>query len=937
MSEHRRKPPQTPPGGGRAAARRGAQQQPPPPGGRREAPPSQSYGTRGPGPAQGTGGAPRQQPPRGGAAAGQGGRPSGPGQGARQSAGHGAVPGPGAGQGGRRGGGEPAYQGRAAARRAAQANQKGGRRRTAEAGAGGGRGGGGQPPKKRILDYPRWGRDGWQRWVPSWKLVSGLCVFFFGSLVAAAGIGYAMVGIPDENDAAKSQNNVFFWANGDRMVATGTGANRQNVTLAEIPKSMQYAVISAENKSFEKDSGVDPMGIGRALFNMAKGGDAQGGSTITQQYVKNTYLSQEQTVSRKFKELFISIKVGTKLSKDQILQGYLNTAYYGRGAYGIQAAAQTYYGKDAEKLTDSQCAFLAALLKGPTYYDPAGATSLDPIATPETNRKNSEERWRWILGEMYKDGHLTKDLYDKAVAKYPDPQGLKATPGMVGQTSYLVDTAKNYVLSHSKISRAELDQGGYQIYTTFEKPKVDALTRAVAQVEKDNLDPKHREKDKYVQFGAASVKPNDGAIVAIYGGAGFENNHFTNNANTSGVPVGSTWKPFVLAAAMEYGTYRSGGEGISPMSKYNGNDHLRIKNNDGSWVLKKDNTPFYQENEDPTRWGYITLRKAMEKSINTPFVQLGMDVGMDKVASVAEKAGILKESLAGRNASFALGTSTPSAVRMADAYATFAASGQHVEPYSVTAVKQGGVEVPGFDKPKPTEAMPSEVADNVTDTLENVIQKGTGTNALALGRTAAGKTGTTDSNKSAWFVGYTKQLSTSVAMFRENPKTHSLLSMNGTAGVASIHGGDIPTKVWTEYMKAALKGTQDVPFPKPVKIGDIHDELGAPPSSSPSASSTPTESASTPPTPTFTPPTESPTATATETCRGFFGCQNGGGGNGGGGNGGNGGGNGGGGNGGGANGGADGGGTDGGASGTPSTTPTSTSTKGTGLFQGATG
>ncbi|MDX3076384.1 transglycosylase domain-containing protein [Streptomyces sp. MI02-7b] len=926
MSEHRRKPPQTPPGGGRAAARRGAQQQPPP-GGRREAPPSQSYGTRGAGPAQGAGGGPRQQPRRDGAVPGQGqgGRPPGAGQGARGSAGHGAVPG--AGQGGRRGGGEPPYQGRAAARRAAQSTQKGGRRRTAGAGAGAGGGrGGGQPPKKRILDYPRWGRDGWQRWVPSWKLVSGLCVFFFGSLVAAAGIGYAMVGIPNENDAAKSQNNVFYWANGDRMVATGTGANRQNVTLAEIPKSMQYAVISAENKTFEKDSGVDPMGIGRALFNMAKGGDAQGGSTITQQYVKNTYLSQDQTVSRKFKELFISIKVGTKLKKDQILQGYLNTSYYGRGAYGIQAAAQTYYGRDAEKLTDSQCAFLAALLKGPTYYDPAGNVSIDKIATPEANRKNSEDRWRWILGEMYKDGHLTKDQYDKAVAKYPMPQGLKATKGMTGQISYLVDTAKNYVLSHSKISRAELDQGGYQIYTTFEKPKVDALSRAVQEVEQDNLDPKKREKDKYVQFGAASVKPNDGAIVAIYGGPGFENNHFTNNANTSGVPVGSTWKPFVLAAAMEYGTYRSHGEGISPLSKYNGNDHLRVKNNDGTDVLKKDNTPFYQENESDYPWGYITLRKAMEQSINTPFVQLGMDVGMDKVASVAEKAGILKESLAGRNASFALGTSTPSAVRMADAYATFAASGKHTEPYSVTSVKQGGVEVPGFDKPKATEAMPSEVADNVTDVLQNVIQKGTGMKALALGRAAAGKTGTTDSNKSAWFVGYTQQLSTSIAMFRENPKTHSLLSMNGTAGVASIHGGDIPTQVWTEYMKSALKGTQDTGFPKPVKIGDIHDELGAPVSPSPSVSASPTQSASSTPTPTFTKPTPTLTPTPTDTCKAWLGCQdpgNGGNNNGGGGN----------------NGGGDNGGGPGGGLPSDSSSPSvsSSSTKGTGLFQGPNG
>jgi membrane peptidoglycan carboxypeptidase len=883
MSEHRRKPPQSP-GDGRAAARRGAQQQPPPPGGRRAAGPPrpQPYGTHGTGSGQGHG--PRQgmgQPPRQGAGPGAGapGRP---------------------GAAGRARGGEPPYQGRAAARRAAQDSQKGGRRRAA---AGGGRGGG-QPPNKRMIDYPRWGKDGWQRWMPSWKLVSGLCLFFFGSLVAVAGVGYAMVGIPDENTAAKSQNNVYYWANGDRMVATGSGVNRQNVTLADIPKAMQNAVISAENKTFETDSGVDPMGVARALFNMAKGGQAQGGSTITQQYVKNTFLSQDQTVTRKFKELFISIKVGTKLDKDDILQGYLNTSYYGRGAYGIQAAAQTYYGRDAAKLTPSQCAFLAALLKGPTYYDPAGNTSIDTTATPKANRERSEERWKWILGEMYKDGKLNKDDYTVAVGKYPDPQGLKATKGMSGQVSYLVDTAKNYVLAHSDISRAELDRGGYEIHTTFDKTKVDALQKAVQKVEKANIKPKQRKLDKYVQFGAASVKPNDGAIVALYGGAGFENNHFTNNADTKGVPVGSTWKPFVLAAAMEYGTYRSDGEGISPLSKYNGNDHLQIKRPDGSIVLNKDNTPFYQENESPTRWGFITLRKAMEQSINTPFVQLGMDVGMDKVAGVAEKAGILKTSMAGQNASFALGTSTPSAIRMADAYATFAASGKHTEPYSVISVKKDGAEVPGFDKHKRTEVMPPEVADNVTDVLQNVIQNGTGFRAKELGRKAAGKTGTTDSNKSAWFVGYTQQLSTSVAMFRENPKTHGLMSMNGTAGVESIHGGDIPTEIWTAYMKDAVSGP-DTGFPDAPKIGDVHDELGAP-SPSPSVSASPSESATTNPTPTATRPQGKPTPTDTSDCKPWqWQCQD-------------------------AGGTTDGGGSGGGSSGSPTPTVSSSSTRGNG-------
>ncbi|MFF8948071.1 transglycosylase domain-containing protein [Streptomyces sp. NPDC014940] len=748
--------------------------------------------------------------------------------------------------------------------------------------------------------------------MPSWKLVTGLFIGFVGSLVAMVGVGYAMVSIPNENDAAKSQNNVYYWADGTQMVATGTGVNRQNVSIDKIPEAMQWAVISAENKSFYQDSGVDPMGIARALANMARGGQTQGGSTITQQYVKNTYLSQDQTVTRKFKEMFISIKVGTKLKKPQILQGYLNTSYYGRGAYGIQAAAQTYYGKDAVELKPSECAFLAALLKGPTYYDPAGNSDLDPTADAKSNRKRSEERWSWILGEMHKDKHLTDAQYQEALRKYPEPQGRKATRGMTGQISYLADTAKKYVLNHSNISELEFDRGGFQIYTTFKRDKVNALSAAVKKIQKERLNPK-RELDKYVQFGAASVVPDDGAIVALYGGDGYENGHFTNNADTQGVPVGSTWKPFVLAAAMQYGTYDSGGEGISPLSKYNGDDHLKVKKPDGSYYLNKDNSFFFQKNESPHKWGYITLRKAMEQSINTPFVQLGVDVGMSHVRDVARSAGILDGSMSvDLNPSFAIGTSTPSAIRMADAYATFAASGKQADPYSVTAVKKDGEEQPGFAKPKVKQAMEANIANNVTDVLENVIQNGTAQNAKALGRTAAGKTGTTDKNKSAWFVGYTQQLSTSVAMFRENPKNHKLLSMNGTAGKDSIHGGDIPTQVWTEYMRAALKNANDPGFPAAVKIGKVNDEAGAP-SPTPSITITPSQTPSESPSPSPSVTETSPSPSASESCQWGWGnnCNGANGGNGG-------------------NGGTDTGGTDGGT--TPS--PSATDTTGTGTTRG---
>ncbi|MEV7387293.1 MULTISPECIES: transglycosylase domain-containing protein [unclassified Streptomyces] len=838
MSEHRRKPPQPQGGGdGRAAARRGQYD---PSSGRRAAP-------------RGATGSPSDYGFRSSGTDSQG-----------------------------SGGAERPYGSRAEARRASQRNT-GGRRRAADNGshgpggpAGPGRGRGQAsmaPGKTRLIDYPRAHKFGWRRWVPSWKLVSGLSLTFLGSLVALVGVGYAMVGVPSENTAAQSQNNVYYWGNGQQMVATGTGVNRQNVTIDQIPEAMQYAVISAENKSFYTDSGVDPMGIARALVNMARGGQTQGGSTITQQFVKNTYLSQDQTITRKFKEMFISIKVGTKLTKPEILQGYLNTSYFGRGAYGIQAAAQTYYGVNAKDLTPSQCAVLAALLKGATYYDPEGNTDIDPAATRDANRKRSQERWGWILEEMHKDGHLNDADYQQAIKTYPLPQGRKAVKGMTGQISYLADTAKKYVLAHSNITEAQFDQGGYQIYTTFDKAKVNALSAAVAKVQKARLDPKNREKDKYVQFGAASVVPNDGKIVALYGGAGYENNHFTNNADTSGVPVGSTWKPFVLAAAMQDGTYKTDGVGVSPLSKYNGDDNLKVQRPDGTFYLNKDNSIFRQRNESTHAWGYITLRKAMEQSINTPFVQLGVDVGLTKVRDMAHASGILTDSmLQGLNPSFAIGTSTPSAIRMADAYATFAASGEHVEPYSVTGVKKDGQELTGFDKPKASRAMDENVANNVTDVLQNVIQNGTGQNAKALGRTAAGKTGTTDSNKSAWFVGYTRQLATSVAMFRENPKDAELLSMNGTAGVESIHGGDIPTSVWTEYMKAALKNSNDLSFPEATKIGQISDEAGAP-SPTPTISITPSETPSETPSATPSETVTAPSPSATETCQFAWNCS----------------------------------------------------------------
>ncbi|WP_055493966.1 transglycosylase domain-containing protein [Streptomyces sp. TP-A0356] len=853
MSEHRRKPPQ-PQGGGRAAARRGQSA----PSGRRAAP-------------RGATGSPSVSNEAGGE--------------------------------------DRPYGGRAEARRAAQ-RSGGARRRGAEGpgygpggphGPGRGRGRNPAPAKKRFIDYPRAGKSGVGRWLPSWKLVTGLFIGFIGSLVAVAGIGYAMVSVPNVAQTATAQNNVYYWSDNTPMVATGGEINRQIINYSEIPTEMRYAVISQENKTFETDSGIDPNGIARAVLNMASGGQTQGGSTITQQYVKNAMLNdQSQTISRKFKEIFVAIKVGTQVPKDKIMAGYLNSAYFGRGAYGLQAAARAYFNKEAKNLNPGECAFLAAMVKGATYYDPAGATSIDPAATPQANSKRALAQMQDTLNKMVQYGHLSA----AERAKYttlPKVQNPRSNSRLSGQIGYLVDLANSYLLTHSKetgITPDKLRQGGLSIYTTFDKKKVEALEKAVKNVQQANIKPKLRpDTDKFVQFGGASVNPSSGAIEAIYGGED-ATKHFTNNADSTGAQVGSTFKPFVLAAAMQDGILnRHGGPSqaqdertqISPKSLYSGQNKLKIKKYDGTVWTDKDGKEWLQTNDGNESVGnpptyQIDLREAMRLSVNSAYVQLGMDVGLDKVEQAAESAGILKSSLASSNyPSFSIGTSSPSAIRMAGAYATFAASGKQNDPYSVDHVKSKDGSVFQHAK-KPTDAFTKAVADNVTDVLKTVVDKGTGTAAQLPGRDVAGKTGTTDGNKSAWFVGYTPQLATAIGMYRlddnETSKNRQFLQMYGTGGQKKIHGASFPAEIWHDYMAEALKGLPSEPFPTPEPIGVV---VNANPSPSVTPSPTPSQSASPTPSPTPSKSLLSPSPSPSDTCGAFgWNCvPNGGTGNGG--------------------------------------------------------
>ncbi|MGW4808328.1 transglycosylase domain-containing protein [Kitasatospora sp. NPDC004272] len=777
----------------------------------------------------------------------------------RQGQGPGQVPG----QGGRRAARETAEQPRLTRAEMRKQSRKGGGGGGSAGGPPNGRGGGrgGGPGKKRMIDYPRFGKSGFRRWMPSWKQVLSLFLVFFGGSVAAVGLAYAMVQVPDEKQPLEIQNNVYYWADGTEMARTGT-ENQQLVELSQISRPAQDAVIAAENDTFRTDSGIDPKGIARAVYKMATGGETQGGSTITQQYVKNVYLSQDQTLSRKVKEFFITLKVNGQKSKDQILTGYLNTSWFGRGATGIQAAAQAYYGIDASKVDVCQGAMLAGLLKGAGLFDP----SLN-----KANHDRMVLRWNWILDRMVTTKVLSAE--DRAKCKdFPEPIEVKTATKTTGEITYLIQMANQYVTSKDpSITTAALDRGGYEIHTTFQKDKVDALKKAVDDFSAATLKPESREKDKNVQVGAASVLPNDGAIVAIYGGPGSENGHYSNNADGS-VLVGSTFKPFVLAAAMEDGVLtKNGPDGqpakINPDSRYLADDLAQIYKADGSKAMGDDGKPYHQKNSDPGNKGYVTLRTAMQWSYNVPFVQLGQDVGGDKVVAMAEKLGLHKETLAGANTlTLPLGTSTPSSVRMASAYSVFAAHGQQTDPYSVTLLKFHGKELPNFTKPTPKTALDPLVADTITDVLQNAAKNGTGSKTAELGFPVAGKTGTTDNSVSAWFVGYTPSLATAVGMWRDDvtakEKPAEPLTLQGTGGKAEVHGGDYPADIFTRYMKIVGPGTPRNFTPPSGTWGEEVDSSGAPVSASPSASAS--ESASASPTEQLPTETADPSPTDTE-------------------------------------------------------------------------
>ncbi|WP_326620676.1 transglycosylase domain-containing protein [Streptomyces decoyicus] len=687
-------------------------------------------------------------------------------------------------------------------------------------------------------------RTGWRRVLPTWRMVLGTVLLFLLLIVGGLVAGYLLVGIPAANSAAKAQSTVYLYSDGSELARDGE-VNRQNVKLSQVPKSVQQAVLAAEDRDFYSESAVDPAAMLRAAWNTVTGKGKQSGSTITQQYVKNYYLGQEQTVTRKAKEFFIAIKLDREVSKDNILEGYLNSSYYGRNAYGIQAAAQSYYGRNAEQLTLAQGAYLATLLNAPSAYD---------ISAHPGNRARVLARWHYVLDGMVSQKWLSKA--DRAALEFPMPQPAKPSAGLSGQRGYLVEAVKDYLTDNNILDEDTLRAGGYRITTTISKKRQNAFVKAVNTRVMDRLDDS-RKVDGYVRAGGASIDPASGRVVALYGGIDYAQ-QFVNGATRRDYQVGSTFKPLVFASAVQNNSTTQDGERITPNTVYDGTNK-RMTISHGS------RTGFAPANEDDRSYGPITVSEATDKSVNAVYAQMGIDVGPAKVKATAVDLGIPADtpSLASSEGAISLGTATPSVLDMTQVYATLAHHGTH-RPYSLVDKVTKSEEDLELPEREETTAIPRAAADTTTSILRSVVDGGTGTAAQGAGRPAAGKTGTAEEDKAAWFAGYTPDLATVVAVLGQNPKSAAQEPLYGAGGLSRVNGGDYPAQIWADYTAAALNG-------RPVRDFDLQLAEGAEPvSPSPSGSdsASPGESGapSTGPTgstPLPTPPTGAPTTPPT--------------------------------------------------------------------------
>ncbi len=613
------------------------------------------------------------------------------------------------------------------------------------------------------------------------KLLIKLAAFFAIAGGTAFAIAYFTTDIPDPNDYVNSQATIIQYSNGDEIGRIGA-QNRTIIPLAKIPLDLRQAVLAAEDKNFYSQGAFNPIAILRGAINTALGRGLQGGSTITQQYAKTAFLTADRTIQRKIRELIIAIKLENQLTKDEIFEDYLNTIYFGRGAYGVETGARVYFGKSVDQINVAQAAVLASILRSPGFYDPDFR---------EGNKERLENRYKYTLNNMVDEGWLEREEADRLMEKLPTIRPRLSTGQLAGNKGHLVEAVRKE-LNNLGFPDEELMIGGLVVRTTLEK---DAQVAAEAAV--FSQAPKDAPADLHI--GLISIRPGTGEIVAMYGGRDYLERQL-NDATQAITQAGSTFKPFALIAALE--------QGISLQTVWNGKSPLIFDDFIGR--------PYEVSNYGNKSFGEVSLLDASADSVNTVYVPLGIKAGVERVIDAARRAGIPESVVMFPSPSVVLGVSSPRVLDVANSFATFAANGVRAKPLLIKEVLGPNKGVLYQSRIETEQVFDEAVMADLNYAMAEVVRSGTAASALRnFGRPAAGKTGTSQQNASAWFTGYTPQLATSIAFFRDD----ATQSLNGIGGLTSVTGGSFPARIWNAYMKAALKGQPKLDFPAPANIG----------------------------------------------------------------------------------------------------------------------
>ncbi|MDO5677074.1 MAG: transglycosylase domain-containing protein [Propionibacteriaceae bacterium] len=673
-----------------------------------------------------------------------------------------------------------------------------------------------------------WGRIG----------VSLLVLFIIGGIT---GLGsflylYSTTHLPNPNEDFTTNTTFLYYEDGRNQMGSLAVQNRVTIPYEQMPQLMKDAVVAAENRSFWEDPGFSVTGMLRGAWSILRGGEVQGGSTITQQYIKIFYLDSSRTIQRKVRELFLATKMGREVPKEEILEGYLNTIYFGRGAYGIQAAAKSYFLKDSKDLTVGEAAALAAILNNPAGFNPSGGQEkLDRLLG----------RYQYVLDGMLEMGAISQAEYDAARPSLPEFPVVPVNNRYGGPKGFLIKMVEDE-LADKGFTEAEIQGGGLKVITTVHKPMQEAaIQEAQKYTAQAAADASGTPDPSKLHVAISSVDTATGGILALYGGPDYVENSL--NWATRPRAAASTFKTFATIAGLR--------NGFSLKSVLKGD----------TFTPRGDTQPV--RNEFHHQYGDVTLRKATADSVNTAFVDLTeqMPNGQQEVIKAANDAGAPTgpawESSGNR---IALGFGEVSPLNMANAYATLANSGKRNPTHIVKQVIDRNGEVV-YDAVIPNaQTIDPNVAANVTDSLRSVVQEGTGRRAQSLGRPVAGKTGTNgvdDAITTAWFVGYTKQISTAV-MYVAGDDGNQDLQPYKRPGDRTFYGSSYPLMTWVDFMARASEGMEELNFDKPQEIQAERGKVAETPRATQSAES---ESPSPSPSPTIESPSPSPSAEPTAT------------------------------------------------------------------------